>query len=330
MADGTAHVVVTDIIFPTLDPERAAAEGAGASFAAHRARTDAEVAGAVAGARMVCVQFAKFGPLAAAAVAPGASVVRYGVGYDNIDLDAARGAGLRVGYVPDYCTAEVADHAATAVLTMLRKLVPLDASVRRGEWAAVANARPLPPFDRTTVGFFGLGAIGREVLARLRPFGFRFVVSDPGLSGEEAGALEVERVSPEDLLARADAITLHAPATDETTGFFDAAAFGAMKETAVLVNTARGALVNEADLAAALRSGAIGGAALDVFAAEPLPEGSPLREAPNLILTPHAAWYSDAAIGRLQSLMAEDIARALRGEGPRRPVPGFEARGANA
>ncbi len=315
------RVVVTDSTFPDLAREEAAARAGGAEFAAHQVKEAEEVAEAVRGADVALVQFAAFGEAAARAMAPGGTVIRYGVGYDNIDLAAARAAGLRVGYVPDYCTDEVADHTAAAALALLRKLPQLDASVRAGEWAAVRVARPLKPFNETTFGFFGLGQIGRAVLGRLKGFGFRFAASDPGLSPVDAEALGVALMDPDALLREADVLSLHAPATADTRGFFDAARLATMRPHAVLVNSARGPLVVEADLAQALRDGTIGGAALDVFAEEPLPEGSPLRDAPNCLITPHAAWYSDAAIGRLQGLVAEDVTRALRGEGPRRPVP---------
>ncbi len=315
------RVVVTDYTFPGLAQEEAAAQAAGAGFAAHQCKSAAEVAEAVAGADVALVQFAAFGAEAAAAMVPGGTVIRYGVGYDNIDLAAARAAGLRVGYVPDYCADEVADHTAAAALALLRKLMAMDASVRAGDWAAVKVARPMKPFSETVFGFFGLGQIGRAVLARLTGFGFRFIAADPGVSAEEAARLGVELVDSDTLLARADIISLHAPATGATTGFFDAVHLGRMQPHAMIVNTARGLLIEEADLAAALRDGVIAGAALDVFRTEPLPADSPLRGAPNLMLSPHAAWYSEAAIGRLQGLVAEDVARALRGEGPRKPVP---------
>jgi D-3-phosphoglycerate dehydrogenase len=181
----------------------------------------------------------------------------------------------------------------------------------------------MKPFAETVFGFFGLGQIGRAVLGRLAGFGFRFVAADPALTEADAAVLGVRRASAGELLAGADVVSLHAPATAETTGFFNAARFALMQRHALIVNAARGPLIVEADLAAALKAGVIGGAALDVFATEPLPAESPLRDAPNLLLSPHAAWYSDAAIGRLQGLVAGDITRALRGEGPRRPVPGF-------
>lgn len=316
------RVVVTDYTFPSLDAEEGAATAAGAEFAAFQAKSAAEVAEAVAGADVALVQFAPFTAEAAAAMVPGGTVIRYGVGYDNIDVPAARAAGLRIGYVPDYCADEVATHTAAAILALLRKLVPLDRSVRRGEWAAVKAAQPIKPSGETVVGFFGLGQIGRAVLGRLKGFGFSFMAADPALSAEEATALGVKAVPVERLLAEADIISLHAPATKETTGYFNAARFAAMQPHAMLVNSARGQLIVEDDLAAALAAGTIAGAALDVFVTEPLPAASPLRDAPNLVLTPHAAWYSQAAIGRLQGLVAQDVTRALKGEGPRMPVPG--------
>ncbi|MBC7736259.1 MAG: C-terminal binding protein [Candidatus Saccharibacteria bacterium] len=312
------RVVVTDYTFPTLDQEQAAA---GPDFAAFQCRSAEDVAAAVAGADVAVVQFAPFGPAAAAAMRPGGTVIRYGVGYNNIDLDAAAAHGLQVGYVPDYCADEVADHTAAAALTMLRKLPMLDASVRAGEWTVVKVAKPMKPLNKTTFGFFGLGQIGRAVLTRLKGFGFHFIAADPGLSATDAAGLGVELVDLDTLLRRSDIITLHAPATAITTGYFNAARLATMQPHAVIVNSARGQLIVEADLTDALQNGVIAGAALDVFHVEPLPADSPLRQAPNLLLTPHAAWFSDVAIHRLQELVAEDIARALRGLPPRKPVP---------
>ena len=309
-----SRVVVTDYTFPNLSQEQAAA---GADFAAHQCRTAEAVAAAVSGAQVALVQFAPFGPAAAAAMQKGGTVIRYGVGYNNIDLAACAAHGLQVGYVPDYCADEVAEHTAAMALAMLRKLPMMDASVRRGEWAAVKVARPIKPFGQTRFGFFGLGQIGQAVLTRLRGFGFHFMAHDPGVTALDG----VEMVSAEELLRRADIISLHAPATAVTTEYFNAVRLATMQPHAIIVNSARGQLIVEADLADALTRGVIAGAALDVFHVEPLPADSPLRSAPNLLLMPHAAWYSEVAIHRLQELVAEDITRALRGIGPRKPVP---------
>lgn len=312
-------VVVTDATFPALEAEERAARERGASFARAACRTAEEVAQALRGARVAVVQFAPLSREAVEGLAPGARVIRYGVGYDNLDLAAIRDRGLTAAYVPDYCTEEVADHTAAMILAMLRKLPRLEASVRAGDWAAVKVSQPLKPFAETTVGFLGFGRIAQGVRARLAPFGFRFLAHDPYRKGGHEG---VRFAGLDALLAESDALSLHAPSTEATRGAIGPEALARMRPHAVLVNTARGDLIDEGALAAALREGRIGGAALDVFAAEPLPADSPLREAPNLLLTPHAAWYSDAAVARLQALVAEEIGRALDGLPPRRPIPG--------
>ena len=166
------RVVVTDYTFPALEAEAAAAAGAGAEFSAQQCKSAEDVAEALRGADVAVVQFAPCTSAAVEALAPGAAIIRYGVGYDNVDVAAANRRGIPVGYVPDYCLDEVADHTTALILTQLRKLARLDASVRRGEWAAVRIAAPLPVYGETTVGFLGFGQIGRAVLKRLAPSGF--------------------------------------------------------------------------------------------------------------------------------------------------------------
>ena len=318
-------VVVTDYTFPALEAEARAAETAGATFESRQCRNADEVVAAVRDADIAVVQFA---PLTAAAIAglrSGAAVIRYGIGYDNVDVEAARHRGIPVGYVPDYCTEEVADHTVALILAQLRKLARLDASVRDGRWAAVAVAEPIKPYRETTIGFLGLGQIGRAVLERLRPSGFAFVVSDPMLDGAGAAALGVTLLDPESLVAAADVLTLHALLTAATRAFVNTERLSRMRPGAIVINTARGALVDEGAVAAAATAGQIGGAALDVFSAEPLAADSPLRSAPGVLLTPHAAWYSTGAITRLQTLVAADIAAHLDGRPLRKPVPGSAA-----
>lgn len=316
------RVVVTDYTFPNLDRERAAAEAAGAEFIACQCKTADEVAQAIKGATVAVVQFAPADAQAIAGVAANGALIRYGIGFDNIDVNAANQCGLPVGYVPDYCPDEVADHTSAMLLAQLRKLPAFDASVRAGDWAAVAVAKPMKPFSDTLIGFFGFGQIGRAVHARLRGFGFRFAVADPALTPQMAGELGVQKLDADTLFRTADAVSIHAPVTPETRAYINAARLATMQSHAVIVNTARGAIIDEAALAEALNKGQIGGAALDVFNAEPLPKDSPLRTARGLLLSPHAAWYSEAAIGQLQSLVADDIANHLAGRPLRKPVPG--------
>ncbi len=316
------RVVVTDATFPSVIKEELAARAAGAVLERHACKTADQVAAAIKGADVAVVQFAPLTRAAIAGMAPGGTAIRYGVGYNNFDVAALNDLGIKAAYVPDYCTAEVADHTAASILALLRKLPALDASVRKGDWAAVGVSRPLKSFAETTVGFLGFGRIAQEVATRLSPFGFQFLAHDPYFTGSFPRLTLIDLPT---LLSQSDALTLHAPATPETTGIINAVTLRQMKPSAVLVNTARGDLVDEAALANALTHGVIGGAALDVFHTEPLPADNPLRAAPNLLLGPHAAWYSDVAVERLQSLVADEITRALTGQGVRKAVPGSTA-----
>ncbi|MEE9322169.1 MAG: C-terminal binding protein [Granulosicoccus sp.] len=313
-------VVITDASFPDVAAERLAAEAAAAEFVRCDCKTAEEVTAAVAGANVVVVQFAPLTRTAIEGLASGSTAIRYGVGYNNFDLDALNDNGIRAAYVPDYCTDEVADHTAATVLCFMRKLLTLDASVRAGQWDAVGTVRPLKAFKDSKIGFLGFGRIAQEVCARLRPFGLRFIACDPFMSADSG--VDVESVDLDTLLADSDCLCLHAPSTDETVGVIGAAALKAMKSSACVINSARGDLIDEKALAEALKIGEISGAGLDVFAVEPLPDDSPLRDAPNVLLSPHAAWYSEVAVERLQGMVAGEITRALSGQPVRQSIPG--------
>ncbi len=314
------RVVVTDWTFPNLDTERSILADLGVDFEAYQARGENELIEAVAGADALLVQFAPITANVMAALEGCRVLVRYGVGVDNVDLEAAAHRGVPVAYVPDYCMEEVTDHTTALMLAMLRRLPAYDGSVRSHQWDAAGVGGAMTPLSEATVGLIGLGRIGSEVRERLRPFGCRVVVHDPFLVAHQAEALGVELVALESLLADADAISLHAPLTPASQHLLGADSLALVKPTAVIVNTSRGPLIDTEALAAALRDGRLGGAALDVFEEEPLPADSPLRDCPNLLLTPHAAWYSSRSMGRLQRLAAEEVRRALLGEPLRCPV----------
>jgi D-3-phosphoglycerate dehydrogenase / 2-oxoglutarate reductase len=209
------------------------------------------------------------------------------VGYDHIDIEAAEERGVAVVSVPDYCTQEVADHALALLLGLVRGIVALDRDVRRGGWDAKA-AGPLRTVAELRIGIVGLGRIGGAVATRLLALGAEVWVHDV-LPAARNGVRFVEL---EELLAECDAVTLHVPLTQETRGLIGRAQIASMKRDAVLVNTSRGAVVDVMAVLEALRAGRLGGAALDVLPQEP-PMVAPL--APNLVLTPHAAYYSEAA-----------------------------------
>ena len=320
----TDRVVVTDATFPQVEKEQAAAETNGATFERHACKNADEVTAAVNGAKVAIVQFGILSEAAISGMAPGATAVRYGVGFDNLDVDALRKHGVNGAYVPDYCTSEVADHTTAMILAQLRKIVPMDASVRSGDWAAVKVSAPLKPYEETTIGFLGFGRIARSVADRLVPFGFKFIVSDPFFEEMNENPYGAKKVTYDELFQASDCLTLHAPATDETIRIVNSDTLQKMKSTAYVVNSARGDLIDESALAQALVNGQIAGAALDVFRAEPLPADSPLRGAPNLLLSPHAAWYSDASVDKLQTLVADEVDRALTGRAARRPIPDLE------
>ena len=248
--------------------------------------------------------------------------MRYGVGVDNIDLKAAKELGVNVAYVPDYCLDEVADHTVALMLALLRQLPLLNQGVQEGRWDGIQMAKPLLPLNQTTIGFIGFGRMGQTVLTRLKVFGCRFLVYDPFLNPDKAKTLGIEMTDLESLLKVADAITLHAPLTEQTRHLINTERLALMKSTAILVNTARGGLIDPRALSQALNTGQIRAAGLDVFEQEPLPADSVLRSAKHLLLTPHLAWYSETAIERLQCLAAEEVARALQGQALRCPFPG--------
>jgi D-3-phosphoglycerate dehydrogenase len=313
-------VVVTDQSFGGVTRERALAERFGLSFAEHQLRDEAATAHAVRGARIVFDNFAPITERVLGELASDAVVIRYGIGYDNVDVEAARRLGVRVCNVPDYGVSTVADHTVALLLTLLRKVHRYDAEVRTRGWLAPGELGSLPGFADTTVGLVGSGRIGRAVLDRLRPFGFRVVIHDPFLGDDAVLDLGATPSGWEELLERSHAVSVHTPLTDATRHLFGPAAFARMRPGAYLVNTSRGGMVDEPALAAALRSGQLGGAALDVYETEPLPDDSELRSVPNVILTPHTAFFSDAALAALQRLATEEAERALTGAPLRCPV----------
>ncbi|WP_417522831.1 C-terminal binding protein [Marinovum sp.] len=244
-------------------------------------------------------------------------IVRYGVGYDNVDLDHARARGIYVTNVPDYgADREVSEHAVALYLAVQRRLVSRDGEVRARQWG-IGQAAPVPGREDAVLGLIGCGKIGLQAARKFRALGFgRVMVFDPYL--DEAIAQEEGLLSTDlDTLCRsADVISLHAPLTPETRHILDADRIALMKPDAIVVNVSRGGLVDEAALAAALIQGRIFGAGLDVFEQEPVRPDNPLLEAPNTILTDHAAWYSERTVRLLQAKAAEEVSRVLKGEAP--------------
>jgi phosphoglycerate dehydrogenase-like enzyme len=235
------------------------------------------------------------------------AVARVGVGTDSIDLAAATDAGVVVMTTPGANRETTADHALALILAALRRVVEHDTSIRRGEWL---RAGPMTPWElnRTTVGLVGYGEIGQAVARRLRGFDVALLVCDPAVRPQPG----IRRVALPELLRASDVVSLHLPLTEATAGLIGEAELGLMRESAVLVNTSRGGLVDEAALASGLRAGRLRGAALDVFADEPeVPHA--FAELPNVVLTPHIGGLSERSIASMTEHATAHVLDALRG-----------------
>jgi D-3-phosphoglycerate dehydrogenase len=241
------------------------------------------------------------------------AIGRFGLGVDNIDLPTAKEKGIAVNYVPDYCTREVSDHAVALLLALIRKIPLSNKLVQSGRWEMPAVV-PIRRIEGTVLGLIGFGHIPRLVAPKAQAFGMKVIAYDPFAKPDAFKAAAVESVDLDTLLKTSDYVSVHAPLLQATRGMLNAAAFGKMKKGAYIVNTARGPLIDEPALVAALDSGQVGGAGLDVVAAEPLAKDSPLLDRDNVIISPHTAFYSIEALNELQTKCATDVARVLSGE----------------
>jgi D-3-phosphoglycerate dehydrogenase len=222
-------------------------------------------------------------------------VVRMGAGYDTVDVSGATRHGIIVANMPANIPEEVSDHAIALFLACLRRLVPQTLALRAGRWNPY-ESYPIMRLRGQTLGLVGCGRIARKVAQKVSGFGLICVAFDPYVNPEEAAKCGIDLVNFDELLSRSDVVSIHAPATQETRGLFNAETFSKMKPSAILINTARGALVDEAALVAALRDGQIRAAGLDVFAKEPIAPDNPLLNLDNVILTPHIASYSEEGL----------------------------------
>jgi D-3-phosphoglycerate dehydrogenase len=246
-------------------------------------------------------------------------VVRSGVGFNNIDIRAAGELGIVVCNVPDYGTEEVADHALGLLLALARRIVPSVDSVRRGEWSVDVYAGT-PRLRGQTVGIIGAGRIGTAFAVRAKALGMRVVIYDPYVPRGYEKAIAVDRAwTLDDLLPQCQFLSLHCPLTDETRNIVDAHRLSQLPRGAYIVNTARGGLIDENALLAALDSGQVAWAALDVVEREPLADER-LRRHPRLVITPHCAFYSTEAAPEMRTKAAQEALRLLRGEPPCGPV----------
>jgi D-3-phosphoglycerate dehydrogenase / 2-oxoglutarate reductase len=322
MADSRSSrptVVITDCDHPDVEPERAVFAEAGADVRLERCASAEDVIEAAAGADAIIVQYAPVGDEVLEALEGCRGVVRYGVGVDTIDVEAATRRGVWVVNVPDYGTEEVSDHAVALLLCLLRGVVPLDRSVRDGRWDESA-VRPLHRLATRTVGVLGCGRIGTAFARKVRGLGVRVVGHDPSGLPDELREAGVEEAGLDELLGACDAVSLHLPLDADTAHVIDADSLERMRHGAYLINTSRGGLVDSGALLAALDDGRIAGAALDVLESEPPEADDPLVNHERVVVTPHAAWYSEESSETLKSEVAREAVRIITGQRPRSPV----------
>jgi D-3-phosphoglycerate dehydrogenase len=311
-------VAVTDFTFEDLAVESGILRPLGCELVTGK-RTDPpeERARLVADADHVITQFAQVNAAVIAAMERAKVIVRYGVGVDNVDLEAARARGIPVCNVPDYCMDEVADHTLALILAATRHVVANGNRVRDGGWGLAVPLPAMKVLTDLTAGVVGFGRIGREVVRRLRAFKCRVLVHDPAVPAADISAAGCEPRGLEDVLAQSDLLTLHCPSTPQTRGLIRRDTLARMKPGAILINVGRGDLVDSAALADALQRGHLTAAGLDVFDPEPVPPDNHLLKMPNVVITSHIASASTKAVRRLRETAAEIVARAIRGE----PLP---------
>jgi D-3-phosphoglycerate dehydrogenase len=312
-------IAVTDSPFPSLDPARAALARIDPELRMANSASAEDILAVARDADAILVTYAKLPADLLRQLTRCKAIGRFGLGVDNIDVNAAAELGITVTYVPDYCMHEVSDHAMALLLALARKVPLSNALVQAGRWEMPAVV-PIHRLAGRVLGLVGFGNIPRALAPKAKAFGLRIVTHDPYVPPAALAAVGVEGVSFEQLLEISDFVSIHAPLTPATRGLFNAEVLGTMKRGALLINTARGPLIDEDSLIAALDSGQLGGAALDVVAVEPPPRDSRLIGRDNVILTPHTAFYSVEALNELQAKCAADVARVLSGEKPVYPV----------
>jgi D-3-phosphoglycerate dehydrogenase len=247
-------------------------------------------------------------------------ICRLGTGYDAIDVPAATARGIWVAYVPDYSIDEVSTHAISLMLAHNRRLPQLFEMVKTNVWWKPDTIEPIVRLSTLTYGVLGHGRIGTESARKARGLGMRVIACDPFIPQENMTANGVTPVDFATLLRESDYLSLHIPLNPQTTKIINRDSLAQMKPSAVLINTARGAAVDIDALLAAIQSGTIAGAALDVLPTEPPAPNHPIMHEPRIWLTPHAAWNSAQSTEEVRVKGSQDVVRVLRGEPPRTPV----------
>jgi D-3-phosphoglycerate dehydrogenase len=318
-------VVIADYDYGNVDIERAIIEGAGFELIAAQCKSQDDVIAVARDAQAVIAQYAPVGAQAINAFTRCRVIARYGTGVDIVDVDAATRHNILVTNVPnDWCENEVADHAMTLLLATARKLRDYDRATRAGVWRW-QSGQPIHRLRGSILGLLSFGAIAQAIAARASGFGMRIIAHDPYRTSDDIAAKGATAVSFDELIEQADYLVIQAPLTSETHHLMGEAQLRRMKPSAFLINTARGPIVNDSALYRALKEGWIAGAGLDDIEEEPAKvrdwkPTNPLFSLENVIITPHAAYYSEEAIHTVREFAAQEVVRVLTGKPPLSPV----------
>ena len=311
-------VAITDYSFPNLDVEEGILCPQGHQIAAWKEKHSAQqLSELLADADAVITQFAPLTADVIQSMQRARVIVRYGIGVDNVDLLAAKARGIPVCNVPDYCIDEVADQTLAFMLATTRQVLSNCHAVREGRWGLATPLEQMRTLRDLTVGLVGFGRIGREVAARLQPFHCRVLVHDPAVTDEAVEKSGCHSARMDQLFAESDLISLHCPSMPQTRGMINRDSLSAMKQGAILINVARGDLIDSDALCEALLRKHLSAAALDVFTPEPIPSDHPMLQMENVIFASHIASCSVRAVRTLRETAATIAAMALRGE----PLP---------
>ncbi len=312
----TRRILITDIAWPDIDIEKKVLAAVDGELMVAGGGSPEEIIALAPQADAILTCW-KDVPAEALDIAPNCRIVsRYGIGLDNIPIDRATKLGMLVTNVPDFCLEEVSDHVMALLLATARQLFPLARTPERSGWTR-DTPRPIPRVRGQTLGLIGFGNIAHALVPKALGCGLRVIAFTPRLQAEDTpDGVEVTNDLGV-LLASSDYVSIHCPLTDETAHLIDAAALAQMKPSALLINTSRGGVIDESALIRALQDGIIGGAALDVTDPEPPSAGNPLLTLENVIVTPHAAFYSVESTAELARKAAENVVTVLQGEVPK-------------
>ena len=327
-------VVITDYDFGDVDVERNILESVGAEVIALQSKSEDDLIDAARDCAAMINQYARVGARTIGHMQQCEVIARYGVGVDIVDVEAATASSILVTNVRDYCIEEVADHAIAMWLTLARKLPQYDRATHAGVWQW-QSGKPIYRTRGRTLGVVSLGKIGQAIAIRAQAFGVTVIAYDPYIAASIAADLNVEIVNKAELLARSDYLLMQAPMTPDTHHFLSDEEFAAMKPEAIIVNTGRGPTIDNKALYRALTEGHIGAAALDDPEEEPAkraswsPSDNPLFTLPNVLVTPHSAYYSEESILTARETAASEVARVLTRREPNFPVNHAELHAAN-